>query len=215
MDIFSFETLTQFAMFSIPFSLGLASYTYYKSVTYRINYNKKMDTIVQNFATRLTPKYVELVEKVLENLTDSYNRSPPMSSFDFGSNLSPDFTNVPMSRAPSPRRPPTPVNRKSDKKDVEIPEFDIEKLVESDNESDGSDGSDGNVTVPPLDLTSSIVLSPQDMDVNNTADTAIDDITQSVEEEMIPELEETILRQRKLEKSLNEMIKPSSVVELD
>jgi len=209
MDIFSFETLTQFAICTIPFSLGLASYSYYKSVTYRINYNKKLNTFVDNVFEKLAPKYITLVEKVLENLTESYNYSPPTSSFSFKDNIFPDSMHDPVSRAPSPQRPPSPINRQSDKKDIGIPEFDIETLIVSDNEGDGN-----IVDIPPLNLTSSIILPPQDTDVNHAVDTALNDVTQMVEEEMIPEIEANVLRQRKVE-SLNEMTSTSSVVELD
>ena len=113
MDMFSLDTLTQFAMCTIPFSFGLYSYAYYKSATSKIKYNKKLYVIID----KLSPKYIELVEQLLLNLASSYTgmyNPLPTSSFDFkfGENLK-EFS----SKVLSPKRHPSPINNLFDSDD--------------------------------------------------------------------------------------------------
>ena len=66
-----------------------------------------------------------------------------------------------------------------------------------------------------MDLTTSIVLPSQcekpSVELTDV-DTAIADVTQMVNGELIPELEETCLRQRKLEKSLDTLTNETGVM---
>ena len=93
------DTLIQLSICTIPFSLSLYSYSYYKNVNNTIKTGKN----ISYFFDKICPKYLVLLEKVLEqydNKIEFFSKIPDLNE------------NVIFNKSPPPSmsRPPTPTS---------------------------------------------------------------------------------------------------------